>query len=153
MLSLPNSSSGTLRPFTYFVASNSAYTFSPASVVVALIRLTTTSYVSSGWPCQFRVTWQNSRCSLLFHLLVPGGRWPTSISSPVALLSACSCTFHSRLRLLLLPPLSAVISTRVARGCRPRPSRRHQHRIASTANSAVSLLTPTLTHAPLWRRS
>ena len=27
-----------------------------ASVVVALIRLTTTSYVSNGWPCQFRVT-------------------------------------------------------------------------------------------------
>ncbi len=29
--------------------------------------------VSKGTPCQFRVIWQKSRCSILFHLLVPGG--------------------------------------------------------------------------------
>jgi len=30
-----------------------------------------------------RVMWQNSRCSILFHLEVPGAKWQTVISSPV----------------------------------------------------------------------
>jgi len=41
--------------------------------VVVPIDSTTISNVSNGVPCQFRVIWQNSRCSILFHLLVPGG--------------------------------------------------------------------------------
>ena len=28
--------------------------------------------------------WQNSWCSILFHLLVPGGKWQTSMTSPVS---------------------------------------------------------------------
>ena len=28
--------------------------------------------------------WQNSRCSILFHLQVPGGKWHTVIVSPVS---------------------------------------------------------------------
>jgi len=52
--------------------------------------------------------WQNIRCSILFHLLVPGGKWHTDIFSPVASAMRCSATFHSRARELLLPPPSAV---------------------------------------------
>ena len=37
-------------------------------------RFTTISCVSRGTPCQLRVMWQNNRCSILFHLLVPGGK-------------------------------------------------------------------------------
>ncbi len=32
-----------------------------------------------------RVMWQNKRCSILFHLLVPGGKWQTSTIRPVRL--------------------------------------------------------------------
>src|SRR5206468_12805604 len=45
-----------------------------------------------------------SRCSFLFHLLVPGGRWLTTISRPSSLASFCSSRFHSRTREPLLPP-------------------------------------------------
>ena len=38
---------------------------------------TTVSKVRSGRPRQFCVMWQNSRCSILFHLLVPGGKCET----------------------------------------------------------------------------
>src|SRR6266849_5953217 len=37
--------------------------------------------------------WQNSRCSILFHLLVPGGKWQTSISIPSWLLNFCNSAF------------------------------------------------------------
>ena len=42
--------------------------------------------------------WQNSRCSILFHLLVPGGKWHTVIASPVSAASAASWSFQSRHR-------------------------------------------------------
>ena len=48
-------------------------TISPAAVLVEPMRLTTVSRLSSGRPRQFCVIWQNIRCSILFHLLVPGG--------------------------------------------------------------------------------
>jgi hypothetical protein len=60
--------------------------------------------------------WQNSRCSILFHLLVPGGKWQTVTCSPVRSAKRCSETFHSRARALLLPPLSAVMRSSVAVG-------------------------------------
>src|SRR5712692_8829919 len=41
---------------------------------------------------------ENSRCSILFHLLVPGGKWHTAISSPVSSASFCNSIFHSRSR-------------------------------------------------------
>ena len=37
----------------------------------------TTSWDSRGRPRQFRLIAENSRCSILFHLEVPGGRWQT----------------------------------------------------------------------------
>src|SRR3954467_6418677 len=50
---------------------------------------------------------ENKRCSILFHLLVPGGRWWTSISMPSSLARHCSSRFQSRTRPPLLPPPSA----------------------------------------------
>ena len=51
----------------------------------------------------------NSRCSILFHLLVPGGRWVTVIFRPVSLAKRCSSRFQSFTLAPLLPPQSAVI--------------------------------------------
>src|SRR5215212_2911760 len=45
----------------------------------------------------------NSRCSIRFHLLVPGGRWFTVISMPSSSARTCSSHFHRRTRLPLLP--------------------------------------------------
>ena len=49
-----------------------AVTFRPWQVVVAAMPATASSRVSSGDWLQVRVMWQNSRCSILFHLEVPG---------------------------------------------------------------------------------
>ena len=59
-------------------------TVSPVRVVVAAMVLTTTSWLVRGLPRQFIEMWENSRCSILFHLLVPGGRWHTVTVSPVS---------------------------------------------------------------------
>jgi hypothetical protein len=47
-------------------------TVSPVAVVTAAMVLMMTSWLVSGRARQFRVIWENSRCSILFHLLVPG---------------------------------------------------------------------------------
>ena len=39
---------------------------------------------------QFSEIWLNKRCSIRFHLDVPGGRWVTVISSPVSAASPCA---------------------------------------------------------------
>ena len=85
-------------------------------VVVAAMVSTTTSWVSRGRPRQFMVIAENIRCSILFHLEVPGGRWHTVIRSPVSAASWASWVFHSRSREPLVPPQSAVISSRSASG-------------------------------------
>src|SRR2546427_4720551 len=56
--------------------------------------------------------WQNIRCSILFHLLVPGGKWHTEMPSPLSLANRCNSTFHRRQRLPFEPPPSAVIRDR-----------------------------------------
>lgn len=66
--------------------------------------------LTSGLPLQFCVINENSRCSTLFHLLVPGGKWQTEIDNPVSLASRCSSHFQRRIRGPLLPPASAVMS-------------------------------------------
>ena len=53
---------------------------------------------------------ENRRRSILFHLLVPGGRWPTVIGTLSWSASFCSSSFHSRTHEPLLPPPSAVIN-------------------------------------------
>jgi hypothetical protein len=40
----------------------------------------------------------NSRCSIRFHLAVPGGRWQTVIASPVSAASRASSVFHALTR-------------------------------------------------------
>ena len=47
-------------------------------------------------PRQFIVIWENSRCSILFHLLVPGGKWQTVTASPVSAAKSASSAFHNR---------------------------------------------------------
>src|SRR5512132_3400625 len=39
---------------------------------------------------------ENRRCSIRFHLLVPGGRWQTVMLRPSSLANACSSRFHRR---------------------------------------------------------
>jgi hypothetical protein len=41
--------------------------------------------------------WQNSRCSILFHFDVPGGKRATVISRPVSAASLASSSFQSRI--------------------------------------------------------
>src|SRR5437660_1195948 len=41
---------------------------------------------------------RKSRCSILFHLLVPGGKWHTVIGNLSSSASFCSSTFHRRTR-------------------------------------------------------
>ena len=60
--------------------------------------------------------WQNSRCSILFHLLVPGGKWQIVISSPDSAASRAISLFHARARYPLEPPASQVTSSRRAAG-------------------------------------
>ena len=70
----------------------------PVRVVVAAMVWTTTSWLVRGRPRQFIVMWENSRCSTLFHLDVPGGKWQTVTSRPVSTASAASSAFHARAR-------------------------------------------------------
>src|SRR5512135_1596893 len=109
-------SSLTFRPVGQLPSSNSDRIANPVCVVVCPIRFTTTSRLTRGRPRQFSVMEQNIRCSILFHLLVPGGKWHTEIRRPVSSANSCNCTFHSRQRLPLEPPPSAVINSRFARG-------------------------------------
>jgi hypothetical protein len=60
--------------------SSAAFTRRPCSVVTLPMRLTTTYRISTGRPRQLLVMWQNIRCSILFHLLVHGGKWQTLTS-------------------------------------------------------------------------
>jgi hypothetical protein len=78
--------------------SSSARTVSPVVVLVAPIRSTMIWWLVSGRPRQLRVIWENSRCSILFHLLVPGGRWQTVIVRPVSAAKRVSSIFQARTR-------------------------------------------------------
>ncbi len=81
-----------------------------------------TSRLSSGLPRPFCELNENRRCSILFHLLVPGGKWQTWIVSPVV--SARRCwTYYQRVpRFVLiavgawlgLSALLAALTSRVA---------------------------------------
>ena len=70
----------------------------PVLVVVAAMVLTMTSWLVRGLPRQFIEIWENSRCSILFHFEVPGGRWQTVMVRPVDSASSASSVFHSRVR-------------------------------------------------------
>ncbi len=68
----------------------------PIRVWVLPMRFTTTARLTKGFPLQFSVMWQNIRCSILFHLLVPGGKWQTTICEPVSSANSCRQIFQSR---------------------------------------------------------
>src|SRR5262249_44338622 len=97
--------------------------------------------------------WLNKQCSILFHLLVPGGKWHTRIDNFNSSANSCSATFQRRLRKLLLPPPSAVTNNSVACGYNGYPIFCHQRRIVATAKSAVSWSVPTLTQPAFAVRS
>jgi len=73
-----------------------ASTVRPVRVVVAAIVCTMTSWLVSGLPRQFIEMCENSLCSIMFHLLVPGDRWQWVIASPVSSARPASSTFHDR---------------------------------------------------------
>src|SRR6266849_157988 len=109
----------------------------PVFVVVFPMRLTTVTRSRSGRPRQFLEMKLNMRCSILFHLLVHGGKCETWRVRLRSLASRWSSVFHSRTRLPLLPPPSAVIYSSVAFLYKGFPICCHQARIVATANSAV----------------
>src|SRR5712691_9793277 len=131
------SSAGILTPWGYECESRRARTLRPVVVVVAAMRLTMTRWLTSGFPRQFWLMKEKSRCSILFHLLVPGGKWHTAIATPVSSANRWSSSFHRRTRDPLLPPPSAVISTVLACGYAVFPMAYHHRRMLSTANAAV----------------
>ena len=100
---------GTTSPTLYRRLSSLARTRRPVAVWVCPIRATTVSKVRNGRPRQFCVLWQKSRCSPVFHLLVPGGTCDTWMRRPTSSASRCSAVFQPRERYPLLPPASAVI--------------------------------------------
>ena len=57
----------------YWLASMAQASVRPLLVVVAAISWTITLWLTSGLPRQFWVMKANRRCSIRFHLLVPGG--------------------------------------------------------------------------------
>ena len=101
----------TWSPVGQGVGSRAAVTVSPVVVVTALMVLMMTSWLVRGRLRQARVIWENSRCSILFHLEVPGGKWQQVMSSPVSAASAARPAFQARLRYPLPPPASQVTSS------------------------------------------
>ena len=93
-----NFASEIFTPLGYFFSSNSARTVSPVAVLVAAISCTMVLKLRSGLPRQLRVIKENRRCSILFYLLVPGGRWHTVMGMRNSSASACSSIFHRRTR-------------------------------------------------------
>ena len=94
--------------------------------------------LTSGRPRQFLVMWLNRRCSILFHFLVPGGKWHTVMLSPISSASFCSSSCHSRDAVAVAA--AAVGGDQQRRGARiaPAPSASTSAGCVATANSAVS---------------
>ena len=91
-------------------------TVSPVRVVTAAMVSMMTSWLVSGRPRQAMVIWENSRCSILFHLEVPGGKWQQVISGPVSRARSARPVFQARFFQPSFPPASQVISSRSACG-------------------------------------
>ena len=81
MFTVASCTSETLIPLGYFFSSSSARTVRPVSVVVAAISSTIVRKLRKGLPRQLMLMKEKSRCSILFHLLVPGGKWHTVIGN------------------------------------------------------------------------
>ena len=106
-----------------------------------------TSWLMRGLPRQLVEMKLNRRCSILFHLLVPGGKWQTAICRPVLIGEALQ---------LELPEAGATgVRASAVSGDRQRRWRSgsaflpivcHQSMDRGQANVAVSWSIPTLTH-------
>src|SRR5664280_3100098 len=105
-----------------------------------------TSWLVSGLLRQFIEMCENSRCSILFHLDVPGSRWQTVMVNPVRVANAASSVLNNLVREPLEPPPPALTSRPVAVGYRSAPTLVHQRSMVATANCAVSWSVPTDTH-------
>src|SRR6476620_10317894 len=93
MFTVASCASETLSPLGYFFSSISARTVRPVSVVVAAMSSTTVRKLRRGLPRQLMLMKEKSRCSILFHLLVPGGKWHTVIGNLSSSASFCSSDF------------------------------------------------------------
>ena len=80
------------------------------------------------WDHYFWLMKEKRPCSIVFHLLVAGGKWQTVMANPVSSASCCTSHFHKRTRDPLLPPSSALIKSRFASGYWVRPASFHQRR-------------------------
>ena len=121
-----------------------AVTVSPASVLVCDNNSIIVSSEIKGFPLQLIDMYENSLCSILFHLLVAGGRWFIVMLSPVSSANCCNSFFHSRFLTPFDPPPSDVIRISCLLGYSIFPSLFHHRLIDSTANEAVSWSRPTL---------
>jgi hypothetical protein len=65
---------GTVRPVGQAPGPSSAWTVSPVRVRVAPMVSTTTSWLVRGLPRQLMLIRENSRCPILSHFEVPGGK-------------------------------------------------------------------------------
>jgi hypothetical protein len=81
---------------------------------------------------------EKSRCSILFHLLVPGGEWQTVMGRPIPSERFWSSTFQKGKWYPLLPTQSAVIVKDVAWGKDTDPTLCHYLRMVWTAMAEVS---------------
>src|SRR3974390_1493569 len=81
-------------PVSYLPSSRAAFTIRPLVVRVAAMKLKITWTLTNGLPRQFWVMKLNRRCSTLFHLLVPGGKWLTVSFRPISSARYCKATFH-----------------------------------------------------------
>ncbi len=115
------------------------------------MRLTTTWRLRSRHPSQVAVIRQNMRFSIFSHLLVPGGKRTHWIVNPNSPASFCNSRHHNLTRLPFLTRQLAVINKLREAGSAGKPISRPQHRMRSTANSALSWSMPTLTHPPAAR--
>ena len=145
MFSLPILSSVIFVPRLYSFRVCSALMARPLSVFGLAIKLTMISVVCNGFPRQFILMDANILCSILFHLLVPGGKWETYTFILKSFANFCSSTFHSLLCTPLLPPPSAFINNAGTAPYLCDPITSHHLLMLSTAKAAVSWLIPTFT--------
>src|SRR6476660_2584798 len=92
-----------LTPMGYSAVSRTHWTVRPVTVVVAAMRSTMTWWLINGRPRQFIVLCEKSLCSILFHLLVAGGRWQTCGCRPASAANFANSIFQARAREPLEP--------------------------------------------------
>ena len=92
------------------------FNFNPAGVAAGPTRFTIISTVSGGLSRQFLLTKAKNLCSIVFHLLVPGGKCETCMVRPVSSAKFCRLVFQRLLRRPLLLPQSAVMYSLSAPG-------------------------------------